>query len=192
MSGLHTIDIEAEEPQSASAGRHGRAGAPLLGRPVQEYHGPWSARWRGGLRRLAVSPARRCRTGEDGPRARSETLSVAAGEEGPGGARRRCGARIRGGPGRAGGGGSGGGGGSTKGPGGRRWRNQSGGTPMYDSAAQHICGCQPAAPAVRAQRQYARGGTEPRAPYLRPALGLGGRQPCRHFFFFEGHVLQNN
>ena len=119
MSGLHTIDIEAEEPQSASAGRHGRAGAPLLGRTVQEYHGPWSERWRGGLRRLTVSPARRCRTGEDS-QARSEPLSVAAGEEGPGGARRRCGARTgsgRGGPGRADGGGSGGGGGSTKGPG---------------------------------------------------------------------------
>ena len=52
-----TIDIEAEEPQGASAGRHGCAGAPLLGCPVQEYHGTGRERWRGGLRRLAMSPA---------------------------------------------------------------------------------------------------------------------------------------
>ena len=83
MADAHTIDVEAEEPQGASAGRHGGAGAPLLGRPVQVYHGTGRERWRGGLRRLAVSPARRCRTGEDGCRARSEPLSVAAGEEEP-------------------------------------------------------------------------------------------------------------
>ena len=39
VADAHTIDIEAEEPQGASAGRHGCAGAPLLGCPVQEYHG---------------------------------------------------------------------------------------------------------------------------------------------------------